>query len=201
MTAMLEKIKLLRPSTYQFRNAADKHEYNGFIARDVMKIFPGMVTHNVSKARDLDVYTLDYSGFGVLSIKAIQELLPTIEEQKKINDEQQEKITTLEDRIKILEAALANLTANTNANISNGLLKQNKPNPFSKNTIIHYNIPQGSKGQINVYDHAGKLVKALEANANGRSELSGYNLAAGAYTYTLMINGKAVTSKQVLILK
>jgi hypothetical protein len=201
MTAMLEKIKLLKPSTYQFKNAEDKQDYNGFIAQDVMKIFPAMATHNVSKERNLDVYTLDYSGFGVLAIKGIQELQSIIEEQKKINGEQQVKITTLEERIMKLEAALATITASNNENIYNGSLEQNKPNPFNKNTTIRYSIPQGSKGQINIYDQAGKLVKAIKANANGRTELSGYDLAAGTYAYALMINGKAVTSKQMLIIK
>jgi hypothetical protein len=198
MTTMLDKINQLKPSTYQFKNTADKQEYNGFIAQDVMKIFPAMVTHNVSKERNLDVYSLDYSGFGVLAIKGIQELEPIIEEQK-------EEITSLKERINKLEAALETIKANNTGNLSNvitnGSLEQNKPNPFNKSTIIRYSIPQGSKGQIDIYDQTGKLVKALKANENGRSELSGYNLAAGTYTYSLMINGKVALSKQMLIIK
>lgn len=61
---------------------------------------------------------------------------PTIEEQKKINEEQQMKITTLEERIVKLEAAFATMISNNNGNVSNeianGSLEQNKSNPLIK---------------------------------------------------------------------
>jgi hypothetical protein len=37
--------------------------------------------HTVNSERNLDVYTLNYSGFGVIAIKGIQELLAIITEQ------------------------------------------------------------------------------------------------------------------------
>ena len=124
-----------------------------------------------------------------------------IDELKKFNDDLKKQNENLQERIIRLEAALAVITANNHGNISNGSLEQNKPNPFTKTTTIRYSMPQGSKGQINIYDPTGKLVKAFQANENGRTELSGYDLAAGTYTYTLMINGKVASSKQMLIMK
>ncbi|MCW3110134.1 MAG: tail fiber protein [Segetibacter sp.] len=103
MSAMLEKIKQLKPATYQFKNTTDKQEYNGFIAQEVMQVFPSLVMHNVNRERKLDVYTMDYSGFGVIAVKGIQELQSIIEEDKK-------KMATLEERIIKLEAALAFIT-------------------------------------------------------------------------------------------
>ena len=44
-----------------------------------MKIFPSLVSHTVFKENNTDVYTMNYSGFGVIAIKGIQELI-------KIND-------------------------------------------------------------------------------------------------------------------
>ncbi|MEP7145287.1 MAG: tail fiber domain-containing protein, partial [Ferruginibacter sp.] len=92
LATMLGKIDQLIPATYQFKNATDKQDYNGFIAQDVMKVFPSMVTHNVNKERNLDIYTMDYSGFGVIAIKGIQELQTIVEEQKK-------EIAVLESRL------------------------------------------------------------------------------------------------------
>jgi len=204
MATILNKINLLKPSTYQFRNTTNKKEYNGFIAQDVMKIFPAMVMHNVNPERNLDVYTLNYSGFGVLAIKGIQELAPIIEEQKKINDEQRDEIELLKERMKKLESIVAFLAAKNgdNTNIhTDASLEQNKPNPFNKSTIISYSIPRGNKGQINIYDQTGKPVKALNVNQSGQSEISGHDLTAGTYTYSLMINGKVTLSKQMLIIK
>lgn len=198
MGAMLEKIRQLKPSTYQFKNATDKQDYNGFIAQDVMKLFPGMVTHNVNPERNLDIYTMDYSQFGVLAIKGIQELLPVVEKQK-------EQIATLEDRLAKLEAAFKNIAAIKNENISivnnNELLQQNQPNPFAGNTTIRYTIPKGNKGAINIYDQTGKTIKTFEVFKSGGLQLDGYNLAAGIYTYSLTVNDKLVTSKQMLIIK
>ena len=121
--------------------------------------------------RKIDVYPMDYSRFGVLAIKGIQKLQPIIEEQKEkiatLEDAYKLKIATLEERIVRLEAALATTTAN-NGNISSTInsesSEQTRPNPFNKSTIIRYSIPQGSKGQINIYDQTGKLVKAFNAN-------------------------------------
>ena len=115
MAAMLDKIKQLKPSTYQFKNATTKQEYSGFIAQDVLKIFPNLVTHIAASKRNPDTYTLDYTGFGVIAIKGIQELQPVIEEQKKINEEQKAEIQALKDRLATLESALAHVAALQNS--------------------------------------------------------------------------------------
>jgi hypothetical protein len=115
MTAMLDKISNLKPCTYQFKNISDQQQYSGFIAQDVMKIFPSLVMHNVNPERKIDVYTMDYSGFGVIAVKGIQELQPIIEEQKFVNEQQKLKITMLEDRLAKLEAALATIAENKSA--------------------------------------------------------------------------------------
>lgn len=122
MCSMLEKIMQLQPSTYQFRNTEDKQMYNGFIAQDVEKLFPSLVVHNVNQERKIDVYTMDYSGFGVLAIKGIQELQPIIEEQKEkfatLENIYRLKIATLEERLSKLEGIIATLSENYNRNIS-----------------------------------------------------------------------------------
>ena len=102
MTATLEKIGRLKPSTYQFKNG-DAKEYSGFIAQDVMKMFPNLVTHHVMKERNLDVYTLDYSGFGVIAIKGIQELQQAVQKRE-------QTITALKEQIAELETALSTIS-------------------------------------------------------------------------------------------
>jgi hypothetical protein len=198
MDTMLSKIMQLKPSSYQFKNTTDKQVYNGFIAQDVMKLFPGMVAHTVNPERNWDVYTMNYSQFGVLAIKGIQELAPVIEEQK-------EKIASLEERLTKLESVIASLTETKNVNISdantNASLEQNKPNPFNNNTIIRYNISKGATGKINIYNQTGKIVKTVDANESGQLNLSAQNLIAGTYTYSLMINGKIISSKQMIVIK
>lgn len=104
MQKMLDKIDQLKPVSYQFKNSKDQQVYDGFIAQDVVKIFPSLVMHNLIEERHLDTYTLDYSGFGVIAMKGIQELQQTI-------NEQQQTIADLKERVKKLETTIAAIFA------------------------------------------------------------------------------------------
>ncbi len=194
MHAILPKIKQLRPVTYQINNTDDQL-YNGFIVQEVQKIFPSLVTHNISKERGLDAYLLNYGGFGVIAIKGIQELQQTLEEQH-------QKIIALEDRIAKLETALSASSNSMNReNLKGVSLKQNQPNPFNQSTIIHYTIPAGVNAQINVYDAAGNMVKTMRATESGQSKINANELKAGVYTYSLTVNGKWFASRKMVLTK
>jgi hypothetical protein len=193
---ILPKIMQLDIQKYNFIEENDQSpKHYGMMAQDVVKLFPEMVLHSKFDG-DKDTWLMNYSTFGILAVKAIQEQQPIIEEQK-------QEIATLKERINKLEAALQSLANKGNVPnaIVNTSLEQNKPNPFTKNTIIRYSIPQGSTGQINIYDKAGKLVNTFNANAGGQLQVGGHELAAGTYTYTLMVDGKVASSKQMLIVK
>jgi Secretion system C-terminal sorting domain len=75
-------------------------------------------------------------------------------------------------------------------------LQQNQPNPFSQATIIRYAIPQGANAEIKVYDAAGRLVKNMKATESGQAQINAYDLSAGTYTYTLIVDGKVAASKK-----
>lgn len=87
---ILSKVMLLRPTTYQFAKmvgdeggivGGGERYYNGFIAQEVEKIFPELVFKGSDNPAQ-DFYTMDYSGFGVIAIKAIQEQQQIIQQQK-----------------------------------------------------------------------------------------------------------------------
>lgn len=90
----LSKVMELKPSTYQFsKMTADEggviesnRYYNGFLAQEVEKIFPELVYKGTDNPNQ-DFYTMDYSGFGVIAIKAIQEQQKLIDELKKEKEE------------------------------------------------------------------------------------------------------------------
>ncbi len=103
IASMLDRINQLKPCSYQFKNTTDNQEYNGFIAQDIMKVFPSVVTRNVNKEHNLDIYTIDYSSFGVIAIKGIQELQTIVEKQN-------EKIATLEALLNKLQTSIATIT-------------------------------------------------------------------------------------------
>lgn len=104
---IISKVMQLRPTTYQFAKMVgdeggivgdDNRFYNGFLAQEVIKIFPELVFKG-SDNPDQDFYTMDYSGFGVIAIKAIQE-------QQKIIDKQKAEIDLLKKEIELIKQKL-----------------------------------------------------------------------------------------------
>ena len=89
----------------------------------------------------------------------------------------------------------------TSKETSNATLEQNQPNPFNQTTVIRYHIPQSTTGQINLFDVNGVLVKTFKTNQSGHAIINGKDLKAGAYTYTLRVNGKIATSKKLMLIK
>ena len=95
MPPVLDRVKQLKPSTYQFQHdglMSDATMSYGFIAQDVEAVFPHLVHRSYEPERDLDAYTVDYAGFGVLAIKAIQELEARVAELEKDSRSDAEKM-------------------------------------------------------------------------------------------------------------
>jgi len=214
---VLDKVLQLDVKKYHFlKNKPDDKKHYGMIAQEVEKIFPEVVSHRENNGSDKDYYAMNYSAFGVLAIKAIQEQQQKIQEQQqKIKEQeqtaqqQQQKIITLEDRIAKLEAAINHSSVSTTGGSNNVIskeigsaaLEQNQPNPFNQSTVIRYHLPKGTAGQISVYDTNGTLVKTLKATDSGQAVINGNDLTAGTYTYTLVVNGKMTASKKLVLIK
>jgi hypothetical protein len=81
----------LEPLTYHFIADQKQKPAIGMIAQDVNNVYPELVVYNEEE----DLYHMDYSGFSVIAIKAIQE--------------QQKEIEDLTERLKSLEKALSTL--------------------------------------------------------------------------------------------
>lgn len=106
-SGILSKVMLLRPTTYQFaRMVGDEggivgggeRYYNGFIAQEVEKIFPELVFKGSDNPAQ-DFYTMDYSGFGVIAIKAIQEQQQIIQQQKNEIDLLKKEIEAIKKKL------------------------------------------------------------------------------------------------------
>ena len=81
------QLQKLQPVQYQLdlpQAGPDLHA--GFIAQDMMQVFPDLVTHHqeaVPGATVPDMHLLNYDGLAVYAIKLIQEQEQKIEELKK----------------------------------------------------------------------------------------------------------------------
>jgi hypothetical protein len=116
LNTILETIMRLPVYSYNYLDSKDEdHRVIGMMAQDVQPYFPELVYQRYDRELTKPVLTMDYSGFGVLAIKAIQEQQKMIDELKaqlesnKTNDlsatvkKQQELIDELIKRIEQLE--------------------------------------------------------------------------------------------------
>ncbi len=100
--SILGKVNSLNPVYYRYnQETAETKRTIGFVAQEVEVLFPELVVQN--RAEDGNTYLgVNYAGFGVLAIKAIQE------QQEQINALQQEKSQLLQ-RLNSLEARMQNV--------------------------------------------------------------------------------------------
>lgn len=175
----------------------EKIIYTGFVAQEVEKAAKELDYDfsGVDKPQNENsLYGLRYAEFVVPLVKAVQEL-------SKQNDEKDMKINELETRLAKLENLLSASAGSTeNISLSNALLEQNIPNPFTNTTIINYTLPQKfTAAQIIITDQNGKTLKLVNVSGAGRGSLKidAAILAAGAYHYSLLVDGKMIESKQM----
>ena len=98
MEGVLDRIQQVEALSYHYKSAEAKETTIGFIAQDVLPIFPELVSYSAAD----DLYGINYAGFSVVAIKAIQE-------QQEVIESQQETIQDLTKRLELLEKALANM--------------------------------------------------------------------------------------------
>ena len=83
-------------------------------------------------------------------------------------------------------------------------LDQNVPNPFTQSAVISYFLPETiTEAQINFYDLRGERLKSVSLNTRGAGsiEVQQNDLAAGVYTYQLVIDGKVFDAKKMILAK
>jgi hypothetical protein len=105
LPSILSRVMKLEPVEYEMIQNNPEHEKSiGFIAQDVKVLFPELVTVKSDTAHGQKgipgLHTLNYDGFGVLAIKAIQE-------QQEIIHRQQKSIAALRLKLETLKKMAA----------------------------------------------------------------------------------------------
>lgn len=227
----LALLKKLKPKTYTFRHDGDFKFMNmpvgknyGLIAQEVEEVMPELVKNTKFDTRlampgmrskdsaktlsggstptsDVIEYkSLNYTELIPIIIKALQEEDGIMQQE---NQALKEKVGTLESRIEKLEALLNNGRSNTGISDA-ALLEQNAPNPFDKNTVIRYYVPEtAAAAKLVLTNVQGQVIKTvtLRAKGNGEVNLNGGTLAAGTYNYSLWTGGKLADTKRLIIMK
>ena len=83
-------------------------------------------------------------------------------------------------------------------------LAQNKPNPFSESTTIEVTVPESTRtAAIFIYDMSGKQEKQISISERGKVSVSvtSEGLTPGMYLYSLIADGKVVSTRKMILTK
>ena len=82
-------------------------------------------------------------------------------------------------------------------------LFQNTPNPFTERTEIRFSLPDDvQNAYIYIFDMSGKMLRQVPVDASmQRITINGYELSAGIYLYSLVVNGQEVDTKKMILSK
>ena len=190
----LANVCKLNGYTYNWKADAKKELNSGFIAQEVEKIFP----HLVSSTDDTThIKTMNYIGLMPYLVEAIKDQQKQIEILRKELAE-----ATMALQSQSATSMLKSYQIEENKSKEVAFLSQNKPNPFSANTTINMVIPESvTSAMLYVYDLQGKQIKALTVTGRGATSetIYGHELQAGLYIYSLVTDGKLIGSKQMIL--
>jgi hypothetical protein len=104
MGSVLETVMRLPAYSYNYLDSKDDdRRMLGFMAQDIQPYFPELVYQRYDRDITKPVLTMDYSGLGVIALKAIQEQQAIIQTQQQKIDRQEQQIELLIKRIEKLE--------------------------------------------------------------------------------------------------
>jgi hypothetical protein len=104
MGSVLETVMRLPAYSYNYLDSKDDdRRMMGFMAQDVQPYFPELVYQRYDRDVTKPVLTMDYSGLGVIALRAIQEQQGIIQQQQEKINQQQQQIDMLIKRMEKLE--------------------------------------------------------------------------------------------------
>lgn len=202
--------------------------YSGFIAQEVEKAaqelgydFSGVDAPETENS----LYGLRYAQFVVPLVKAVQELdakdmdqLNQLAEVKMENEKLKSENSHLQHQIDELRLQVNQLlrspaysnmgtekTVGSNE-VKSSSLGQNIPNPFDRTTVIPVHLPLGcNHASILITDANARIIKLIPiASSDNQIQVNAQTLGlspTGSYSYSLIIDGRTVETKQMTLIK
>ncbi|MEO5570998.1 MAG: tail fiber domain-containing protein [Bacteroidia bacterium] len=175
----------------------EKTTFTGFLAQEVDEAAKKIEYDFSGVDKSEKLLGLRYSEFVVPLVKAVQEL-----------DAKTKEIEILKNEIEAIKSVLSpeqkSKLSNIHVSETVAVLFQNNPNPFSEKTTISYTIPANSSNAVlKIYSLEGAELNsiAIATKGSGQSEIKAGTLAAGTYTYMLVVDGKTLDTKQMVLTK
>lgn len=166
------------------RMAEQKHY--GLSAQELQKIYPDLVRE--SQDGTLGV---NYVELVPILIHSIQELKQELDEVKAGGNARQTR--------SISDDGQEDRTIATSKNV----LYQNTPNPFKEQTTIRFSLADDVKdASICIFDLSGKMLRKLPVSQGMSSvSINGWELGEGLFLYSLVVGGREIDTKRMIITK
>ena len=188
--------------------------YSGGEGQDYLAVDPNELTYMLVNATREQQEVIDSIETGNQELlDELEDLKNDLQDQAAENAELKNDLDEMRALLSDMKIALEEVCNNGCDNISNrkageqtegtAALFQNMPNPFRQNTTIRYYLPEGStKASITVYDLKGTALNSFElpvVSGYGSIEISGQMLPVGQYLYTLVVDGREIDTKKMIL--
>ena len=147
--------------------------------------------------------SVNYVEMVPLLLRSVQELKAKVEaltgKYEADGDAASRRESCLSNSAEITTAA----SADTRVSPINAVLYQNTPNPFNAQTEIRFSLPDNAPSSyIYIFDMTGKMQKQIPVDPGQQSvTINGYELSAGIYLYSLVVGGKEIDTKRMILSK
>ena len=137
----------------------------------------------------------------VNAIQEQQELINVLQdENQNIREENERLSNAVEQILAKLENSESKIDVSLNG--TTALLQQNVPNPYKDFTELHFFIPENSANAMMVITSlSGQLIKSIPIThvGKGNIRLTNNNFPSGKYYYSLVIDGRAIDTKTMIL--
>lgn len=155
----------------------------GLLAQEVKELYPELVYEDSA-----GVMSINYTELIPLLIQAVQDL--------------SEQVSALSNSSNASARKQAPKQQASNAETIAATLHQNTPNPFTEETVISYIVPtEAQQASIYIYNMLGEQLSKYDISAFGEGyiTISANELYAGTFLYSLVVDGKLIDTKQMII--
>ena len=161
-----------------------KQLHFGLIAQELQTIYPNLVTEGQD---------------GYLAVNYV-ELVPVLIQSIK---ELKQEINEMKGEGQIAKAPTATAITSATAEGKTSALYQNTPNPFNGQTTIRFQIADGAhSAYVCIFDMQGKQLQRHDLSTSDNSlTIDGTQLGAGMYLYTLIVDGREIDTKRMILSK
>ena len=155
----------------------------GLLAQEVKELYPELVYEDSA-----GVMSINYIELIPLLIQAVQDL--------------SEQVSSLYSSSNATDRKQAPKQQNNATEMAVAMLYQNNPNPFTETTVISYMVPaETKKASIYIYNMSGEQLSKYDISVFGEGNITinANELYAGTFLYSLVVDGKLIDTKQMII--